>query len=96
MEVGAVAAALAVAGLGGLRSCWLDATPAQRTPGARSSCRIWVGSNSIPPNGPVESQSLIRVAATQTWLKADPMNGPVHGDATCEVKIGVDVDLVES
>ncbi len=47
-----------------------------------------------PTNGLVESESLIRVAATQTWREADPMNGPVFGDATCDVTVGVDVDLL--
>jgi transglutaminase-like putative cysteine protease len=48
-----------------------------------------------PTNGLVESEALIRVAATQTWREADPMNGPVFGDATCQVNVGVDVDLVD-
>jgi transglutaminase-like putative cysteine protease len=48
-----------------------------------------------PTNGLVESEALIRVAATQTWREADPMNGPVFGDAACQVNVGVDVDLVD-
>ena len=48
-----------------------------------------------PTNGLVESSSLIRVATTRTWREADPMRGVILGDAKCELKVAVDVDLVE-
>ena len=48
-----------------------------------------------PTNGLVESASLIRVAATRTWREADPMNGPVYGDAACNLTVAVDVDLAD-
>jgi len=48
-----------------------------------------------PTNGLVESASLIRVATTRTWREADPMRGVVIGDAKAELKVAVDVDLVD-
>ena len=48
-----------------------------------------------PTNALVESSSLIRVATTRTWQEADPINGPVYGDATCSLSVAVDVDLIE-
>jgi transglutaminase-like putative cysteine protease len=48
-----------------------------------------------PTNALVESSSLIRVATTRTWQESDPMNGTVIGDAACDLKVAVDVDLVE-
>ncbi len=48
-----------------------------------------------PTNGLVESASLIRVATTRTWREADPMRGVIIGEASCELKVAVDVDLVE-
>jgi transglutaminase-like putative cysteine protease len=47
-----------------------------------------------PTNALVESASLIRVATTRTWQESDPMNGSVYGDATCDLKVSVDVDLI--
>ena len=47
-----------------------------------------------PTNDLVESPSLIRVATTRTWQESDPMNGPVFGNAICDLKVAVDVDLV--
>jgi transglutaminase-like putative cysteine protease len=49
-----------------------------------------------PTNALVESPSLIRVATTRTWMESDPMNGTVFGDARGDLKVAVDVDLVES
>jgi transglutaminase-like putative cysteine protease len=48
-----------------------------------------------PTNALVESSSLIRDATTRTWQESDPMNGTVIGDAECDLKVAVDVDLVE-
>jgi transglutaminase-like putative cysteine protease len=48
-----------------------------------------------PTNALVESSSLIRVATTRTWQESDPMNGPVIGSAACDLKVAVDVDLVD-
>jgi transglutaminase-like putative cysteine protease len=48
-----------------------------------------------PTNALVDSSSLIRVATTRTWQEADPMNGPTFGEATCELTVAVDVDVVE-
>ena len=48
-----------------------------------------------PTNALVESTSLIRVATTRTWQESDPMNGTVIGDATCNLSVAVDVDLVD-
>ena len=48
-----------------------------------------------PTNALVESSSLIRVATTRTWQEADPMNGVIYGNATCELQVAVDVDLVD-
>jgi transglutaminase-like putative cysteine protease len=47
-----------------------------------------------PTNALVESASLIRVATTRTWQESDPMNGSVYGDAACDLKVSVDVDLI--
>lgn len=47
-----------------------------------------------PTNDLVESSSLIRVATTRTWQESDPMNGPVFGNAVCELTVAVDVDLL--
>jgi transglutaminase-like putative cysteine protease len=48
-----------------------------------------------PTNALVESPSLIRVASTRTWQESDPMNGSVLGEAKGELKVAVDVDVVE-
>jgi transglutaminase-like putative cysteine protease len=48
-----------------------------------------------PTNDLVESSSLIRVATTRTWQESDPMSGVVVGDARAELKVAVDVDLVD-
>ncbi len=48
-----------------------------------------------PTNALVESPSLIRVATTRTWQEADPMSGSVIGASSCELKVSVDVDLIE-
>jgi len=48
-----------------------------------------------PTNALVESASLIRVATTRTWQESDPMNGPIFGDASCQLTVAVDVDLVD-
>ena len=48
-----------------------------------------------PTNALVESSALIRVAATRTFQEADPMNGSIFGEARCDLKVAVDVDLVE-
>jgi transglutaminase-like putative cysteine protease len=48
-----------------------------------------------PTNALVESPSLIRVATTRTWQEADPMSGSVFGESSCELKVAVDVDLIE-
>jgi transglutaminase-like putative cysteine protease len=48
-----------------------------------------------PTSGLVESESPIRVAATPIWREAYPMTGPVTGQATCQVTVAVDVDLIE-
>jgi transglutaminase-like putative cysteine protease len=48
-----------------------------------------------PTNGLVESSSLIRVATTRTWREADPMNGTIYGFAECDLRVAVDVDLVD-
>ena len=48
-----------------------------------------------PTNALVEDSSLIRVAATRTFQEADPMNGSIYGEASCELTVAVDVDLVE-
>ena len=49
-----------------------------------------------PTNALVESSSLIRVATTRTWQESDPMNGSIFGDASCNLTVAVDVDLVEN
>lgn len=49
-----------------------------------------------PTNGLVESSNLIRVATTRTWREADPMNGVIYGNASCDLRVAVDVDLVEA
>lgn len=48
-----------------------------------------------PTNDLVESSSLIRVATTRTWQESDPMNGTVVGAAVADLKVAVDVDLVD-
>jgi len=48
-----------------------------------------------PTNALVESASLIRVATTRTWQESDPMNGSIYGDASCDLKVAVDVDLIQ-
>jgi transglutaminase-like putative cysteine protease len=48
-----------------------------------------------PTNGLVESPSLIRVATTRTWKEADPMSGAIFGQASSELTVSVDVDLVD-
>ena len=49
-----------------------------------------------PTNGLVESANLIRVAATRTWREADPMSGTIFGRAACDLRVNVDVDLVDA
>jgi transglutaminase-like putative cysteine protease len=49
-----------------------------------------------PTNDLVESSSLIRVAATRTWAEASPMTGVIFGNADSELRVSVDVDLVEN
>jgi transglutaminase-like putative cysteine protease len=48
-----------------------------------------------PTNALVESADLIRVATTRTWQEADPMSGSIAGDATCNLKVAVDVDRID-
>jgi transglutaminase-like putative cysteine protease len=48
-----------------------------------------------PTNALVESADLIRVATTRTWQEADPMSGSIAGDATCSLKVAVDVDRID-
>ena len=48
-----------------------------------------------PTNDLVESASLIRVAATRTWQEASPMTGVVYGNAASELRVSVDVDLLD-
>jgi len=48
-----------------------------------------------PTNDLVESASLIRVAATRTWQEASPMTGVVFGNAASDLRVSVDVDLVD-
>ena len=63
-------------------------------PGARFSCPISAGWRFDPTNALVESASLIRVATTRTWQESDPMNGSIFGNASCDLKVAVDVDLI--
>ena len=49
-----------------------------------------------PTNGLVESSNLIRVATTRTWQEAGPVNSVILGDASCDLRVAVDVDLVEA
>jgi transglutaminase-like putative cysteine protease len=48
-----------------------------------------------PTNALVESADLIRVATTRTWQEADPMSGSIAGEATCNLKVAVDVDRID-
>jgi len=48
-----------------------------------------------PTNALVESSSLIRVATARTWQECDPMSGTVFGNASCELMVAVDVDLID-
>ena len=48
-----------------------------------------------PTNGLVESPSLIRVAAARTPEEAHPMDGAIYGEASSQLSVSVDVDLIE-
>ena len=48
-----------------------------------------------PTNALVESYSLIRVASARTWQEASPMVGSVFGQATSQLHVSVDVELMD-
>jgi len=48
-----------------------------------------------PTNALVESPDLIRVGATRTPEEASPMAGTAFGDGGCDLKVSVDVELID-
>jgi transglutaminase-like putative cysteine protease len=48
-----------------------------------------------PTNALVESPSLIRIAAARTPDEAHPMDGVIYGNASSQLHVAVDVDLIE-
>ena len=48
-----------------------------------------------PTNALVESASLIRVAAARTSEEAHPMDGAIFGNASSQLHVEVDVDLID-